>query len=156
VRVYNDAPRREYEEVLRSIGSVLDRKHFRNVLLVEVDQGFIVRGVAVAEDAAHGGWGSFARTELRFQDGEVQSELDNAFARRGSTHTGGSNERSLRIIGQHIDRLKASDIMVTEQDGDWLLRCLEPSAERHQLIEFQSGDLAELTDNAVGERRKSR
>jgi hypothetical protein len=155
MRVYQDSPRGEYEEVLRSIGSSLDRHNMRDILLVEVEDGFIVRGASLSENAAHGGWGSMARAELRFGEGEVQGELDDAFARRGSLHTSGAIERALRIVGRHIDGLKASDIMAAEQDGDWLLRCLVPGTPRHQLIEFQAADLAQLTDTAVDERNRS-
>jgi hypothetical protein len=152
VRVYPDAPRGKYEEVLRSIGSVLDRHNLRDILLVEVDEGFIVRGVALAEAAAHGEWGSLERTELRFGDGEVQGDMDAAFARRGSAHDRGPAERALRIIGRYVDGIKGSDIMAAEQGEDWLLRCLQPGTLQHVLVEFLAPDVAQLND--AGERQR--
>jgi hypothetical protein len=154
MRIYDDAPRREYEDVMRSIGRILDLERLRDVLLVEIESGFLVRGWTVATDSSRGEWGSQSKLELQIGDDDIQTHLEAAFARRGSSETGGQNEVAMRILGHHVDSLKASDIMVTEQAGDWLLRCIDPKASRHQLFEFTGDDVKRLTGQGVQDRRK--
>ena len=47
MRIYEGSPRQDFEEVFRSIGAHLDAVGMRDVLLIEVEDGFIVQGLAV-------------------------------------------------------------------------------------------------------------
>lgn len=44
MRIYEGSPRHDYEEVLRSIGSFLDQRGMREILLTEAPDGFIIQG----------------------------------------------------------------------------------------------------------------
>ncbi len=45
MRIYEGSPRQDYEEVLRSIGSFLDQRGMREILLTEAPDGFIIQGL---------------------------------------------------------------------------------------------------------------
>jgi hypothetical protein len=47
MRIYDGAPRREYEEVLRSLGATIDGAGIRHFLLLETNAGFLLRGLTV-------------------------------------------------------------------------------------------------------------
>ena len=48
MRIYEGSPRQDFEEVFRSIGAFLDGHGMRDILLLEVPDGFIVQGLAAA------------------------------------------------------------------------------------------------------------
>ena len=48
MRIYEGSPRQDFEEVFRSIGAFLDQRGMRDVLLLEVPDGFIVQGLVAA------------------------------------------------------------------------------------------------------------
>src|SRR5690349_17504439 len=45
LRIYDGSPRQDFEEVFRAIGAVLDERGYREVLIDEVPDGFIVQGL---------------------------------------------------------------------------------------------------------------
>ena len=47
MRIYDGAPRQDYEGVLRSIGAMLDQRGMREITLAETDDGFLVQGLAL-------------------------------------------------------------------------------------------------------------
>ena len=47
MRIYDGSPRQDWEEVLRSIGAFVDRERIKELLLLELDAGFILQGMAV-------------------------------------------------------------------------------------------------------------
>ena len=48
MRIYEGSPRQDFEEVFRSIGAFLDTRGMRDILLLEVPDGFIVQGMVAA------------------------------------------------------------------------------------------------------------
>ena len=50
MRIYEGAPRQNYEEVLRSIGALLDQRGMREITLNETEDGFIIQGLALVAD----------------------------------------------------------------------------------------------------------
>ena len=48
MRIYEGAPRQNYEEVLRSVGAILDQRGMREVTLTETDDGFVVQSLALS------------------------------------------------------------------------------------------------------------
>jgi len=155
VRIYEGSPRRKYADVLRAIGAVLDQLRMRNVMLVEVDEGFIALG-HTASDAGRGDdWGSLTRSQLTFWDAEIAQELQQAVERRGTAHVAGVYELALRVIGKHVDDLQASDVMAFHQEGTWLVRCLPRTPDiRFALVEFSPEDVDQLNaGHATGRRQ---
>ena len=45
MRIYDGSPRQDFEEVFRSIGAFLDSRGMRDILVVEVPDGFVVQGL---------------------------------------------------------------------------------------------------------------
>ena len=48
MRIYDGSPRQDFEEVFRSIGAFLDSRGMRDILMVEVPDGFVVQGLVAA------------------------------------------------------------------------------------------------------------
>ena len=48
MRIYEGASRQNYEQVLRSLGAVLDQRGMREITVNETDDGFIVQGLALS------------------------------------------------------------------------------------------------------------
>lgn len=45
MRIYDGSPRKDFEEVFRAIGAYLDQKGMKDVLVMEVPDGFIVQAL---------------------------------------------------------------------------------------------------------------
>jgi hypothetical protein len=155
MRIYEGSPRQEFEEVLRSIGSVLDARALREVLLLEVPDGFIVQGVTAEAE------GSSLRSErlgretkvtLTFVDEDVARFLEESRSRRGSGPAApewgraGYYEKALRVIGRYLDTQRPRDIFFLEQDGAFIVRILPsgPVTGAHRIIEFTREDIEDL------------
>jgi len=155
VRIYEGSPRQEFEEVLRSIGSVLDARAMRECLLLEVPDGFVVQGVTVEAE------GSSLRSErlgrdtkvtLTFVDDDIARFLEESRSRRGSGPAtpdwgrAGYYENALRVIGRYLDMQRPRDIFFLEQDGAFIVRILPsgPVTGAHQIIEFTRDDIEDL------------
>jgi len=55
MRIYEGAAPQDYEEVLRSVGAMLDQRGMREITVAEADDGSLVQGLAVsASDADQG------------------------------------------------------------------------------------------------------
>src|SRR3954465_6478702 len=119
MHTYEGAPRRNYEEVLRSLGAVLDQRGMREITVNETDDGFIVQGLALVpgEDRA---WNDpDARLEketFHLHEDDISRFMDEAATRRqgrGPTSGGpmqraplnaGFYETALRAIGSYVDQ----------------------------------------------------
>ena len=51
MRIYDGSPRQDWEEVLRSIGAFADRERLKELLLLELEAGFILQGMALPTGA---------------------------------------------------------------------------------------------------------
>jgi hypothetical protein len=113
---------RASEDVLRSLGAVLDSVHARSVLLRESDDGFVLHAqvAATLQDRLEGHWTPFER---RLTVDELARYQREAIARRGTGHVAGPHERGLRMIGRHIDQHGLRDIALYQHqtEGRWLL-----------------------------------
>ena len=155
MRIYEGSPRQEFEEVLRSIGSVLDARAMRECLLLEVPDGFVVQGVTTEAE------GSSLRSErlgrdtkvtLTFVDDDIARFLEESRSRRGSGPAtpdwgrAGYYENALRVIGRYLDMQRPRDIFFLEQDGAFIVRILPsgPVTGAHQIIEFTRDDIEDL------------
>ena len=47
MRIYEGSPRQDWEEVLRSIGAFVDRERIKEILLLELEAGFILQAMAL-------------------------------------------------------------------------------------------------------------
>ena len=115
MRIYEGSPRQDFEEVFRSIGAFLDTRGTRDILLLEVPDGFIVQGL-VAAGADSGAWsesvGSILKETLTFLDDDIAKFMEEAAARRGEAAAAldahaGPYEQALRVIGRWMDGAEA-------------------------------------------------
>jgi len=87
MRIYDGSPRQNYEEVLRSIGAFLDQRGMREVLLVEVPDGFVVQGLVI-ETATADAWsehlGQQAKETFTFLDDDIGRFMEEGHARRNN------------------------------------------------------------------------
>jgi hypothetical protein len=155
MRIYEGSPRQDFEEVLRSIGAFLDQRGMREILLVEVPDGYVVQGLA-ASAAGAGGWaesvGTIHKETLTFFDDDISRFMDEAAARRNAGlptpdfAAAGQNEKALRVIGRWMDEQKPRDIFFFEQEGAYVLRLLTSghAAAQHMLAEFTREDIDRL------------
>jgi len=154
MRIYEGSPRQDFEEVFRSIGAFLDTRGTRDILVLEVPDGFIVQGL-VAAGADGGAWsesvGSILKETLTFLDDDIAKFMEEAAARRGGAPAApdphaGPYEQALRVIGRWMDGQKPKDMFLLEQDGAYVIRLLVggPAGVRHQIAEFTREDVAGL------------
>ncbi|HUG49115.1 MAG TPA: hypothetical protein VMP67_11965 [Candidatus Limnocylindria bacterium] len=171
MRVYEGAPRQNYQEVLRSIGALLDQRGMREILLTESADGFIVQGLApIAGEGAWGeGGGRLEKETMTFVEDDIARFMEEALARRkqaaeegqeSAPVSGGFYEKALRVLGAYIDEQKPRDVFFLEQDHAFVMRLLMPTrtGAHHVLAEFTSEDIealvssgAQLRDNGGGD-----
>jgi hypothetical protein len=152
MRIYEGSPRQNYEEVLRSIGAFLDQRGMREILLVEVPDGFVVQGLAISGSSA-GVWsehvGQQTKETFTFLDDDIARFMEEGHARRDNPERAvtwgeaGYYEHACRVIGRYVDEQKPRDIFFFEQDGSFVLRLLMHSqtGSRHVIAEFTREDI---------------
>ena len=163
MRIYEGSPRQDFEEVFRSIGAFVDGHGMRDILLLEVPDGFIVQGL-VAAGASSSAWsetvGSINKETLSFLDDDIAKFMEEATARRGtgavSSDRGGMYERALRVIGHWLDEQRPKDVFLFEQSGSYVVRVLHggQAGGRHELAEFTKEDVDQLMSRAPNMRAK--
>jgi hypothetical protein len=153
MRIYEGSPRQDFEEVFRSIGAFLDSRGMRDILLLEVPDGFVVQGL-VAAGSSTSAWsetvGSITKETLSFFDDDIARFMEEAAARRGNPQPDaqgvGAHERALRVVGRWIDDQKPKDVFLFEQDGQYVLRLLVAgqAGSHHEISEFTREDVDTL------------
>ena len=163
MRIYEGSPRQDWEEVLRTIGAYADAEAFRELLLLELDGGFILQALAIPQAGA---WaessGSLVKRTIELPDEGIAEMMDQAAAQRSGDRPSvpqaePSNyyEQALRVIGRHLDTQKARDVFFFEQGGAFVLRLLMAQtggAVAHQLVEFTRDDILAMIGEAPQHR----
>jgi hypothetical protein len=155
MRIYEGSPRQEFEDVLRAIGAVLDARAMREILLLEVADGFVVQGIvteAVVGELRGERLGRESKLTLSFLEDDIARFVEEGISRRGSGATApdwqraGYYEKALRVIGRYLDAHKPRDIFFFEQGGSFVVRIFQVGASgaAHELIEFTREDIVEL------------
>jgi hypothetical protein len=163
MRIYEGSPRQDFEEVFRSIGAFIDGHGMRDILMLEVPDGFIVQGL-VTVGATTSPWsdtvGSLNKETLSFLDDDIAKFMEEAAARRGTpsiaADRGGMYEKALRVIGHWLDGQKPKDVFLFEQGGAYVVRILVggQSGGHHELAEFTKDDVDQLLSHAPELRAK--
>jgi hypothetical protein len=153
MRIYEGSPRQDFEEVFRSIGAFLDGRAMRDILLLEVPDGFIVQGMVPA-GASNSAWsetvGTINKETLSFLDEDIAKFMEEAAKRRGSAAAAGIvagvHENALRVIGHWVDQQKPKDVFLFEQNGAYVVRLNMGGQQgsHHQLAEFTPDDVESL------------
>ena len=154
MRIYEGSPRKDFEEVFRSIGAFLDQRGMKDVLLLEAPDGFIVQGLVLSGQSA-GTWsdsmGAQNKETLTFLDDDIARFMEEAAARRGQeppppSHLAGYYETAFRVLGRYMDEQKPKDVFFFEQGGAFVVRLLMSGQQgsHHELSEFTRDDIDEL------------
>jgi hypothetical protein len=152
MRIYEGSPRQDFEEVFRSIGAFLDGQHMKDILLVEVPDGFIVQGLVTAGSSTSA-WsdamGSLVKETFTFLDDDIARFMEECVGRRDTGAIAAMKpgyERALRVIGRWMDEQRPKDVFVLEQDGAFVIRLLVAgqAGAHHLLAEFTHDDVEQL------------
>lgn len=163
MRIYEGTPRQDWEEVLRAIGAFADREVLKELLFLELEDGFLLQGLGVPAGGADADtMGSLAKRTYELVDEQVAQLMDEAETKRGSVegdipHLGLANyyEQALRIIGAWVDREKARDVFFFEQEGSFVMRTLQAGSGGmigHRLAEFTRDEIVAMIEAAPQQR----
>ncbi len=166
MRIYDGSPRQDWEEVLRSIGAFVDSERLKEVLLLELEGGFLLQGLGVASGSADSdSYGSMVKRTHELTDEQVAQMMDASAERRGSADSDRAHpdlinyyELGMRIIGAYVDSEKAHDVFLFEQDGSFVLRLFKvggPRSSGHELAEFTKDEILAMIESAHEQRQKS-
>lgn len=165
MRIYEGSPRQDFEEVFRSIGAFLDRRGMKDILLLEVPDGYVVQGL-VATQGSTGSWsevvGTLVKETLTYLDEDIARFMEEAIKRRGTGTPPGSpqagpHERAMRVIGRWMDEQKPRDVFLFEQEGAYVVRLLVTgqTGAHHVLAEFTEEDVTGLVTRGPSLRARS-
>ena len=162
MRIYDGSPRQDWEDVLRAVGAFADRERLKEILLLELEGGFVLQGLALPES---GQWsesgGQLAARTYELTDEQVAQLLDDATANRGTAtephpHVEIANfyENALRVLGGWIDAQRPRTVFFFEQEGAFVFRMLVATAMStgHQLAEFTKDEILAMIDAAPQQR----
>ncbi len=158
MRTYEGAPRQNYEEVLRSLGAVLDQRGMREITVNETDDGYVVQGLALAPGEERSWNDPDARLDketFHIHDDDMARFMDEARGRRpgrgpnqqrpGASESG-FYENALRVLGGYIDQQQPRDVFFFEQDHQFVVRLLMSTRAgmRHVLVEFTREEIESM------------
>lgn len=165
MRIYDGSPRQDWEEVLRSVGAFADAERLKELLILELEGGFLLQGLAMSSGASDSDqMGALAKRTYELTDDQVAELMDARAAQRGSAaadrpHPDLLNyyELAMRVIGQYIDGQRAHDVFLFEQEGSFVLRLFGVSGSRggHQLAEFTKDEILAMIEAAPEQRYQS-
>ena len=164
MRIYEGSPRQQWEEVLRSIGAFADREQLKELLLLELEVGFVLQGLGLQSGGVDSdSFGSAVKRTYELTDDQVAELMDVAVAQRGTSsedvpHAEITNyyEHAMRVLGSYIDSQKAHDVFLFEQEGSFVLRLFGVSGSRvaHQLAEFTRDEILAMIESAPEQRQQ--
>lgn len=163
MRIYDGSPRQNWEEVLRSIGAFADRERLKELLFLELEDGFLLQGMGVPAGGADSDtMGTLSKRTYELLDDQVAQLIDEATAKRGTVpdgapHLGIDNyyEQAMRIVGAWVDEQKSRDVFFFEQDGSFVMRTLQAGSGGvigHQLAEFTKDEIVAMIEAAPQHR----
>jgi hypothetical protein len=166
MRIYEGSPRQDWEEVLRSIGAYADRERLKELLLLELDGGFLLQGLTLPpQGVASEGFGALAKRTHELTDDQVAELMELAVVQRGSAADDQPHpdiehyyELSMRVVGAYIDSQKAHDVFLFEQDGSYVVRLFASAGTRaagHQLAEFTRDEIMAMIESAPEHRQSA-
>lgn len=164
MRIYDGSPRQDWEEVLRSIGAFADAEKLKELLVLELEGGFLLQGLGMPAGGADSDtFGALSKRTYELTDEQVAELMDAAAAKRGSSevdrpHPDLSNyyELAMRIVGAYIDQQRAHDVFLFEQDGSFVTRLFAMSSTHsgHQLAEFTRDEILAMIESAPEQRQQ--
>ena len=165
MRIYEGAPRQNYEEVLRSIGALLDQRGMREITLNQTEDGFIIQGLALVADEERPWNDPSARLHKEtvvLREDDIAHFVEEAVARRrprgapASPNPQAFYEPALRAIGVYLDQQQPRDVFFFEQEQQFVMRLLMHTRAglRHMIVEFTREEIGAMI--AAGMRARGR
>lgn len=158
MRIYEGSPRQDWEETLRSVGAFADREGLKELLFLELQDGFLLQGLGVPAGGHDSDtMGAVSKRTYELLDDQVAQLMDEDASHRESPdqepHVGLDNyyQQAMRIIGAWVDREKARDLFFFEQDGSFVVRVLQSGAGGtigHRLAEFTREEIVAMIEQA--------
>ena len=113
-----------YEDLLRSLGAVLDERGARTIIVRDIPAGLVVRAMmAPGPGGMPGGvpGGELAPIDQVFDSPTLLEAQVAALLRRGTDHVAGPIEQALRAVGREIDTQGLRDTTAVQgpSDGTW-------------------------------------
>ena len=166
MRIYEGAPRQNYEDVLRSIGALLDQRGMREITLNETEDGFIIQGLALVADEERPWNDPAARLQKEtvvLREDDIARFMEEAVARRRPRGAPAAQpnrqafyEPALRALGVYLDQQQPRDIFFFEQEQQFVVRLLMQTRAglRHMIVEFTREEIGAMM--AAGMRARGR
>lgn len=166
MRIYEGAPRQNYEDGLRSIGALLDQRGMREITLNETDDGFIIQGLALVADEERPFSDPAARLvkeTVVLREDDIARFMEEAVARRRSRGSPPAvdavqafYEPALRALGVYLDQQQPRDVFLFEQEQQFVVRLLMQTRAglRHMIVEFTREEIGAMI--AAGGRARGR
>lgn len=156
-----------YGDIFRAVGHFLDTSLFRDLTVVETQDGFIVKGGTIRTGESGTG---FVPQSYLFTDGDLETLLDQAIERRGAELTVESllpsitidgervrYEDALRSIGLLVDRIGWREIVLIQTSLGFHLKGMLKDAPVDRLIDAPAlGALLEELEKGREPRDASR
>ncbi len=162
MRIYDGSPRQDWEEVLRSIGAFADREKLKELLLLEMEDGFLLQGLGLPAGGADSDtFGMLAKRTYELEDEQVAQLMDELTANRTQanlvpgTDLENYYEHAMRVLGSWVDGQHARDLFFFEQEGSFVLRMLHAAstgAVGHRLAEFTKDEILAMIEAAPEHR----
>lgn len=165
MRVYEGAPRPSYEEVLRSIGALLDQRGMREITLNQTEDGFIIQGLALVA-AEERPWNDpaarLAKETVVLREDDIARFVEEAVARRqppgapAAPNSLAFYEPALRAIGVYLDQQQPRDVFLFEQEQQFVMRLLMQTRAglRHMIVEFTRDEIGAMISAGMRARGK--
>lgn len=164
MRIYEGTPRQDWEEVLRVVGQFADGEGIKELLFLEVDDGFVLQGLQLKDGGATtSSMGSLAKRTYHMSDERIAELMDAGHALRGSgtpdehREITAYNELALRVIGRYLDTQRPHDVFFFEQEGGFVVRLFGTSgsmAGAHSLAEFTRDEMLVMIEEARQQQRR--
>jgi hypothetical protein len=165
MRIYEGAPRQNYEDVLRSIGALLDQRGMREITLNETEDGFIIQGLALVADEERP-WNDPAarlhKETVVLREDDIARFVEEGVTRRRppagppAPNAQAFYEPALRALGVYLDQQQPRDIFFFEQEQQFVVRLLMQTRAglRHMIVEFTREEIGAMI--AAGMRARGR
>jgi hypothetical protein len=139
--VAHDHKQQDLEDILRSLGALLDERQARGVVIIHVEGGLMVRA-RVTPTLEQRLLGDSISMERAFGRQDILEAQIAGVARRGTGHVAGPIERALRVIGRAADAqgLVGLTLIQHHTDDGWLV-WHRTADGRQQLKTFDSAEL---------------
>ena len=156
MRIYEGAPRHNYEDVLRSIGAMLDQRGMREITLNETEDGYIIQGLALVAEEERPWSDPAARLQketIVLREDDIARFMEEAVARRqprgappAPPNSQAFYEPALRALGVYLDQQQPRDVFFFEQDQQFVLRLLMQTRAglRHMIVEFTREEIGAM------------